>query len=136
MGILDDFASKLTVPLGMQGLTPAEISARVAHNLRNPIGSDMNLVNQVFGNKQEWFERYKNFQDMFDLFLEEEMDSPLISASRKLELKMAKGSPSINLGLIKNVQNRRQLEAIKQNVFPMDAVLNQFGSPRNTSSVI
>lgn len=114
---------------GLGATNTSQVAAKIAQNVKNPVGSDPRVVGSVFGTADEFMASYKNFEDMYKIFLTKELESNLISPSQRRLLQSAANSPNINLGLIKNLQHRKQLQAAFDNAFNMQGVIENFGAP-------
>lgn len=122
---------KLAVPLSGFGMTnPQQVSASISRNLRNPIGSDPAKINFLFGSQDDFMSKYRNFEELYKRTLQEELQSTVLSASRKKMIQGAMDAPVINLNLISNFQKRQSLiNHLGSEILPMEGLIKNFGAP-------
>lgn len=128
---IEKLSRLLKTPLSGFGKNASEVSASIVKNLKNPIGSDMGLVNKVVGSETEFLSQYQNFEEVYKKFLKQELQSTLISSGERRQIQAAIDSPVINLRLIRNFQNRKQLTNMFRNdVLKLESAINYFRCPR------
>lgn len=132
MNIFDKLAQSLTLPLSGFGIT--NVSQSIANNLQNPIGkarsSSLNRLTETFGNADKFMAEYQNFEALYKQALRKELDSTALSASQRQMIKAAVDAPVINLNLIRNVTERRNLvNMFRSNVVNVEGLLKNFGAP-------
>jgi hypothetical protein len=120
----------LRVPLKGFGIqTDKEIAAQIAKNIKNPVGSDPRVVAGVFGTADEFMSEYENFEKLYRGFLQEEIQSRMISSDQRRVIQSAMDAPKIDLSLIKNLKNRKALNAAFGSAFDIQGIVENFGAP-------
>lgn len=120
----------LQKPLSFFGAkTRTDVEAKIFQNISRPIGTDPKAVASVFGTPDEFMASYENFEKLYKYFLTEEIQSGMISADQRRLLQSAANAPKIDMSLIRNVKNKRELQAAFGQAFNMQGIVENFGAP-------
>lgn len=128
----ENLSKTLTIPLaGFGDRTASQVSARIAQNLRSPLGSQApGTIERVFGSEDEFMKRYQNFNNLYKVALKKELESTAISTGQKRMINAAMDAPVINLNLIRNVRERQNLVSmLRNNVVDVENLISNFGAP-------
>lgn len=131
--LFDKLSSALQTPLSGFGISGVgQVSARIAANLKSPIGSasTMGNVTRIYGSENEFLKQYQNFNNLYKRALSKELDSTAISAGQRRMIQAAMEAPVINLNLIRNVKERQNLVSmLRNNVLDIESMVKNFGAP-------
>lgn len=129
----DRLANTLKLPLSGFGINdPKQVSAAISQNLNNPIGGPSNAASlgRVFGSEADFMSRYQNFQDLYRIALNKELESTAISGGQRRMIQAAMQGPSINLNLIRDLKQRNNLTSmLRNNVLGIQNMVQNFGAP-------
>jgi hypothetical protein len=125
--ILGDYLDMLALPMRGLSIDRSDVASKITKGIRNPIGSAD--IKRVYGSSDDFMKRYQNLEDVYKVFLAQEMPEN-ISVAQKRMLDAAQSSPVMNFSLIKNMANRSELKRmLTDDILNMEGLLRRVGPP-------
>ncbi len=107
----------------------ADVGALIGRNMDRPVAAGTALTN-IWGTPDEFLSSYKNFNNVYQQMIDQELSSKGISEVKRRMLMVHKNTPSINV----NILSYKNQQALKEmfmgtDLLNRDGLFSQFGAP-------
>jgi hypothetical protein len=126
-GLLRPLMGATNLNLGVTNT--ADVGAAIGRNMDRPVSAGTALTN-IWGTPDEFLLQYKNFNNIYQQMIQEELSAPGISEVKRRMLMVHQSTPSINLRIL-SYKNQQQLKEVFRGsgLLNIDGLFSQFGAP-------